>query len=41
VVYSKDAWQTQFAIDALIAKLPEVFARNEHGGLQILSAAAL
>lgn len=38
VVYPKGDWRTQFAIDALAAKLPEVFERHD-GGLRILSSA--
>jgi transcriptional regulator with XRE-family HTH domain len=38
VVYPRSDWRNQFAMDALVAKLPEVFERYD-GGLRILSSA--
>jgi transcriptional regulator with XRE-family HTH domain len=40
VVYDLGDWRTQFAIDALVAKLPAVFDRDEERKLLVLSTAA-
>jgi transcriptional regulator with XRE-family HTH domain len=40
VVYPSKDWRAQFAIDALVAKLPAIFDRDEERKLLILSAAA-
>jgi predicted XRE-type DNA-binding protein len=39
MVYSD--WRMEWAIDCLCAKLPEVFARNQHGALTTLKSALI
>lgn len=40
VIYAPKDWRAQFAIDALVAKLPAIFDRDEERKLLILSTAA-